>query len=351
MKECMFKFRTPIELDDTNINPITFTVPDDLSGIRIDRALAVIIPELSRSRLTNWLKDGRVLVNQLIIKPKDKVYGGEEVVITPELDIETQAFTPEDISLDIIYEDNHLIVINKPSGLTVHPGNGNWNGTLLNGLLFHYPELKFLPRAGIVHRLDKETSGLMVVAKTLLAQTNLVQQLQSRTVTRIYRAVVEGKPSQSGNINTNIGRDPHNRIKMAVLNYGGKPATTHYRVLKYFANFSYIECKLETGRTHQIRVHMKSINHPLVGDPVYGSKKINYDESIVDAIVSLNRQALHALKLQFIHPENNTELKFKVPLAQDIRYLLQQINNSELNNIETDVDDDFGDWEVLYVDE
>lgn len=344
------------ELDATGfIEPIILKIPDNIAGMRIDAALAVIIPELSRSRLTNWLKSGQILINGKTLKPKDKIIGGEEIVITPSLNDETMAFTPEHIPLDIIYADEQIMIINKPAGLIVHPGNGNWHGTLLNALLYHFPELQHIPRAGIVHRLDKDTSGLMVVAKTLTAQTNLVKQLQDRSVTRIYRAIVEGIPKKHGIINKNIGRDSRNRTKMAALEVGGKEAITRYRVLQYYNNFTYVECKLETGRTHQIRVHFKAINHPLVGDPVYGSNRRNFKENIIDAIESLNRQALHALKLSLVHPTSGETLHFKVPLAEDMKYLLAELNHDlhsaqNLDEEKNDFDDDH-EWEIIYAKE
>lgn len=293
--------------------------------MRLDAALSVIIPEISRSKLTNWIKSGAVLVGNKLAKPKEKMLGGETIQITPVLNEQNLAFTPENIPLNIIYEDDDILVINKPSGLTVHPGNGNWSGTLLNALLFHYPFLQQLPRAGIVHRLDKDTTGLMVIAKTSFAQSNLIEQMQNRSVSRIYHAIALGHPQKNGTINHNIGRDPHNRIKMTTLKFGGREAITHFQVLKYFKHFSYIECKLETGRTHQIRVHLKSIGHPLIGDKTYAnnsSSKLNYSEDINTAILQLNRQALHALKLSLIHPTSNQEISFSTPLAQDIQYLL-----------------------------
>ncbi|MBP9742704.1 MAG: 23S rRNA pseudouridine(1911/1915/1917) synthase RluD [Burkholderiales bacterium] len=307
------------------LEPIITTIPNNLAGMRLDAALNAIIPELSRTKLTNLIKSGAILIDNKIIKPKEKVLGGENITINLPLSEETLAFTPQNIPLNIIYEDSDILVINKPSNLTVHPGHGNWSNTLLNGLLFHYPELKYLPRAGIVHRLDKDTTGLMVIAKTLIAQNNLVQQLQNRSVTRIYHAIVEGHTAESGIIQHNIGRDPSNRIKMTTLAFGGKEAITHFQVLKYFEYFSYIECKLETGRTHQIRVHLKSLGHPLVGDQTYGSKKRNYPEVINNAITQLNRQALHALKLSLIHPVNNQIMEFTSPLSQDMQDMLQVI--------------------------
>jgi 23S rRNA pseudouridine1911/1915/1917 synthase len=330
--------------------PYFVTIPNNLAGLRIDAALSVIIPELSRSVITNWIKAGAILVGDKIPKPKDRVIGSEKVFITPIISDDKLAFTPEDIDLDIVYSDNHIIVINKPAGLIVHPGNGNWSGTLLNGLLYHFPQLHHIARAGIVHRLDKDTSGLMVVARTALAQVKLVEQLQNRTVSRIYRAIVMGHTPQKGMVNKNIGRDLHNRTKMAVLNIGGKEAITHFRTLEHFSEFSYIECKLETGRTHQIRVHMQSIHHPLVGDQTYGSRKINYPQHIADAIISLNRQALHALKLSFIHPESNEVMSFTSKMPEDMKMLLHALRDTVEDFDEEDSYDD-GNWEVMYVTE
>lgn len=327
--------------------PYYITIPSKFSGLRIDSVLSDIIPELSRSRITNWLKSANILINGQAIKPKTKVHGGEEILILPVLSDEAMAFTPEPIDLEIVYQDDQVIVINKPAGLTVHPGNGNWSGTLLNGLLYHFKELAHIPRAGIVHRLDKDTSGLMVIARTLLAQTKLVKQLQDRDVSRIYRAIVEGHTAESGVINKNMGRSTKNRTQMSVIAVGGKEAITHFRTLRHFDEFSYIECKLETGRTHQIRVHMKSIGHPLVGDPVYGTRKINYAEHIVQAIKSLNRQALHAISLSFTHPTQNKLVSFKIPLAHDIHYLLNQLNYN-IDPEEPELDEN---WEILYVKE
>ena len=204
----------------------------------------------------------------------------------------------------------------------VHPAAGNWTGTLLNGLLFHYPELSQVPRAGIVHRLDKDTSGLMVVAKTLPAQNNLVQQLQARTVKRIYRAVCNGIVPFDGKIDTKIGRDPHNRLKMAVVKFGGKQAITHIKVLERYLNHSYIECALETGRTHQIRVHMREAGHPLAADPVYGNVRHACSDTVKDVVKNLHRQALHAYRLSFIHPKTGETVSFEAPMAADIYHLL-----------------------------
>lgn len=306
------------------------TIPEEFAGQRLDTALVAIIPELSRNRLTNWIKSGAILVNNHVAKAKDKVLGGELVTIDTPLSEDILAFTPENIPLDIIYKDDDIIVINKPANFIVHPGAGNWSGTLLNALIYHFKELCSIPRAGIVHRLDKDTTGLMVIARSLQAQTNLVKQLQNRTVTRIYQAIVEGHLNKEGIINKNIGRNTRNRIKMTTLEFGGKEAITHYKVLEYFKHFSHIECKLETGRTHQIRVHLKSIGHPIVGDSVYSQKKANYDKPIIDAINQLNRQALHAIKLSLAHPITNKEMSWEIPLPTDIQNLLLQLQNNKL---------------------
>ena len=336
----------------TSGQPITFTVPEDFAGIRLDIALAKIIPEFSRSRLTNWLKTGHILVDNKLLKAKDKIYGGETILINPPKDEFENSFSPENISLDIVYEDDQILVINKPSGLIVHPGNGNLHGTLLNGLLHHFPHLEQIPRAGIVHRLDKDTTGLMVVAKTLIAQNSLIKQLQKHEVNRIYRLIVTGHPPREGIIRKNISRDPNNRIKMAVTPFGGKEAITRYRVLEYFDDFSYVECKLETGRTHQIRVHLSNLGFPLVGDATYGSKKINYHPEIVAAIKALNRQALHALKLELMHPTTKKIMKFKSKLPNDMKNLLDALATYNQENKDEDyqAEDDY-EWEVIYVDE
>lgn len=305
---------------------------------------------MSRNKLTNWLKDGYILVDNKIIKPKEKFYGGEVITINPPFDEESLAFTPENMPLNILYQDDHVIVINKPAGLTVHPGAGNWTGTLLNGLLYHFPELINIPRAGIVHRLDKNTTGLMVIARSLLAQITLVQQLQDRSVSRVYRAFVEGYPYKEGIINKNIGRDPNNRVKMTTLDFGGKEAITRYRVLQQFDKIAYVECKLETGRTHQIRVHMKDKGFPLIADQVYGTKKNNYAPEVIAAIEDLDRQALHAIKLSFIHPVTHEVMNFKSRLPEDLRALLSALNfdnTFEIDNLD-EYDDDESNWEIIY---
>ncbi len=300
-------------------------IPSDCAGLRVDQALARLFPEHSRSRLQGWLKDGRVLINGAVREAKHKVWGGEQLHLdVPPLAEET-AFAPENIPLDVVFEDEHILVLNKPAGLVVHPGSGNWQGTLLNALLHHAPHLAGLPRAGIVHRLDKDTTGLMVVAKTLEAQTDLVRQLQARTVKRHYWAVVEGRCPASGVVDAPIGRHPTQRTRMAVLS-SGKPAVTHYRVQQRFARHAWVECQLETGRTHQIRVHMAHIGHPLAGDPVYGGRRPLVLPLLPDG-TRFARQALHAFRLGLVHPQLHTEMSWQVPVPADFAALIAALQH------------------------
>lgn len=301
---------------------VELTVPLDLAGMRLDAALAKMLPDYSRSRLSAWIKDGAVAVDGQAASPKHKLIGGEQVRVDVQADAQQLAFTPEPMDLDIVYEDDAVLVLNKPAGLVVHPAAGNWSGTLLNGLLAYCPALAQVPRAGIVHRLDKDTSGLMVVAKTLPAQNHLVKQLQERSVKRIYRAVADGIVPFDGKIDTLIGRDPHNRTKMAVVKFGGKEAVTHVKVLERYRAHSYIECALETGRTHQIRVHMREARHPLAGDPVYGNPRHPCSAEVKDEVRQLARQALHAYRLQFVHPNTGETVAFEARLPEDMYRLL-----------------------------
>jgi 23S rRNA pseudouridine1911/1915/1917 synthase len=294
-------------------------VPPECAGLRLDAALARLLPEHSRSRLQAWLKDGLIHLDGVTAAAKHKVWGGEHLSIAVP-PAPTFADAAEDIALPIVFEDETLIVIDKPAGLVVHPGNGNANGTLMNALLHHAPALAGVPRAGIVHRLDKETSGLLVVAKTLVAQTDLVRQLQARTVKRHYLALVHGTVLRDGTVDAPLGRHPVQRTKMAVLKYGGKEARTHYFVKEHFDHCTLVECQLETGRTHQIRVHMASIKHPLVGDPVYGKTKCG--DAALDAFL---RQALHACRLELVHPNEGTEMSWKSPLPEDFATLLDEL--------------------------
>jgi len=291
-----------------------------LAGRRLDQILAELWPQHSRNRLQTWVREGRVLVDERPeSEPKRKLLGGEMLVLNEPEGIRELAEQPEDIPLDIVFEDDELLVIDKPPGLVVHPGSGNWSGTLMNALLHHVPGIAEVPRAGIVHRLDKDTSGLLVVAKTLEAQTDLVRQLQARTVRRQYLAVVSGIVARNGTVEAPIGRHPVHRVKMAVVpeTLGGKPAVTHFRVLEEYAHSTLLECALETGRTHQIRVHMASIKHPLVGDPVYGK--------VDPRVPPFHRQALHATRLGLVHPLTRRLQQWEAPPPADMLMLLETL--------------------------
>ena len=305
------------------VRPLEILVPPEAAGYRLDQLLAERCPDYSRSRLQHWIKTGRVLLDGNSCVPKERLRGGEHILLRPELDPEVSD-EGEAMSLDILYEDDALLVVNKPAGLVMHPAAGNPKGTLLNGLLAHHPALSRIPRAGIVHRLDKETSGLLVVAKTLQAQNALVSQLQARSVKREYRAVVQGVMTAGGTVDAPIARHPVNRLRMAVIE-SGKPAVTHYRVLERFRAHTFIKVDLETGRTHQIRVHMAHIHHPLVGDPLYGGRlrlPPGASEGLVETLRGFRRQALHALRLTLQHPESGERLSWEAPLPADLQQLL-----------------------------
>ena len=307
--------------------PLQQTVPAELGGLRLDQALARMFPEHSRSRLAAWLRDGHVLVDAAAAKPKQKIWGGERISVTePPL---PEADAAEDIALKVVFEDAAVLVIDKPAGLVVHPGAGNAGGTLMNALLHHAPELAGVPRAGIVHRLDKDTSGLLVVARTLEAQTDLVRQLQARSVKREYLALVHGSLRGDGEVDAPLGRDPRNRLRMAIIE-GGKLARTRYRVLERFAGATLAECVLDTGRTHQIRVHMQSIGHALLGDPLYrGGRGRTRDGLDIDALLAgFARQALHATRLAFDHPDSGERRQFESPLPEDFAALLERLRQS-----------------------
>ena len=313
-------------------------IPIEYAGLRLDVALSRLFSEYSRARIQAWLRDGLIQIDGNVgrlprtvtafplgakiderpapLAPTYKVHGGEAVQIHLPV-LANRDDQAEDIWLAIAFEDEELVVINKPAGLVVHPGNGNPSGTLMNALLHHVPALSQVPRAGIVHRLDKDTSGLLVVAKTLTAQTDLVRQLQARTVKRYYLALAHGQVSRDGMVDAAMARHPVHRTKMAVVKGGGREARTHYFVRERFAKASFLECHLDTGRTHQIRVHMASIGHPLVGDPVYGKTKSS--DARLDAFP---RQALHAWQLTLIHPKTGAEIGWEAPLPQDFQDLL-----------------------------
>ena len=306
---------------------IHFVVPSDCAGLRLDQALAKLLPEYSRSRLQEWVARQQILLDGKPAISKQKIWGGEKLDVLPSAHISEQPYMAEDIPLDIVYEDDALLVINKPVGLVVHPGSGNWQGTLLNALLHHAPELEGVPRAGIVHRLDKDTSGLLVVAKTLIAQTNLVRQLQQRSVKREYLALVYGEVQHGGCVDQPIGRHPSNRVKMAVTETG-KPAVTHYRVERPFASCTLLRCSLETGRTHQIRVHMNYLKHPLVGDSVYLKGPQKCVPQLRDILTGFPRQALHATRLALVHPVTGETMEWHAPMPEDMQQLLKRIKGA-----------------------
>ena len=300
--------------------------------MRLDQCLAEIFPDYSRSKLQTWIKSGRVLVDGEAMKGREKLDGGEEIELDaePEMVIEDNA---EDIPLDIVYEDDAILIINKPAGLVVHPAVGNWSGTLVNALLHHAPNLATLPRAGIVHRIDKDTSGLLMIAKTLQAHTSLVEQLQERSIEREYVALVKGWMTAGGCVDEPIGRHPVDRKRNAVRR-DGKEAITHYRLEQRFKRHTLIRVKLETGRTHQIRVHMSHINYPLVGDQVYGGRfqmPADCNPALADALRSFKRQALHAARLGLEHPETGEYMEWEAPMPADMQNLIDLLTANELD--------------------
>jgi 23S rRNA pseudouridine1911/1915/1917 synthase len=298
-------------------------VGNDLVGKRLDQAVAQLFPDYSRSRLQGWIKDGSLTVDGVVKRPRDKLFGGETVVIDAQVEM-IEDHKPQDIPLDIIYEDDHILVVNKPAGLVVHPAVGHRDGTLLNALLHHCPDIAQVPRAGIVHRLDMDTTGLMVVAKTIAAQTELVDQLQERSMGREYEAIVNGVMTGGGAVDEPMGRHSKHRQKMAVVGVG-KEAVTHYRVLKKLRAHTHIRLKLETGRTHQIRVHMAHINYPLVGDQLYGGRfrlPKGCSDEMIQTLRDFKRQALHAKKLELWHPHTGELVSWEVDLPDDFQHLL-----------------------------
>ena len=298
-------------------------VPESAAGRRFDAVLAELFPEFSRSRLAEWIRSGDALLDGRQARPRDPVRGGEQVRLVARTGIETEAVA-QDIPLDVLYEDDAVFVIDKPAGLVVHPGAGNADGTLVNALLHRDPSLAALPRAGIVHRLDKDTSGVMVVARTLPAQAALVEQLSAREVHRQYLAVVVGALVSGGTADAPIDRHPRDRLRMAVRE-DGRDAITHFRLRERFRAHTALECRLETGRTHQIRVHMAHLKHPIVGDPLYGgSLKLpkGASEELVAALRGFKRQALHAETLEFVHPVSGEAIRCTAPVPDDLQALL-----------------------------
>jgi 23S rRNA pseudouridine1911/1915/1917 synthase len=293
------------------------TIPSELAGLRLDQALAKLLPEHSRSRIRTWIDAGRVSVAGATSSAKQKLFGGERVQVTPLPDPRTSAFAAQPLPLAIVYEDETIIVVDKPAGLVVHPGSGHWEGTLANALLHHCPALAAVSRAGIVHRLDKDTSGLLVIAKTPTAQTSLVRQLQARTVRREYLALAQGIIAHGGSVDAPIARHPVKRTAMAIV-ATGKPAVTHYEVRERFAACTLLLCRLETGRTHQIRVHLAALHHPLVGDPAYGRRHG----------IAFHRQALHAWRLGLTHPVTGAPMRWESALPADFAALLESLRTA-----------------------
>ena len=323
--------QTPAEpdtdADDTERELLEASIPLESAGRRFDQVLAELFPDFSRSRLSEWIKSGDALLDGRQVKPKEAVRGGEPVTLSVRLETETHA-QPEAIALEILFEDADLLVVNKPAGLVVHPGAGNPRGTIVNALLHFDARLAELPRAGIVHRLDKDTSGLMVVARSLRAHTSLVEQLAGRAVHRQYLAVVQGPMVAGNTVEAPIGRHPTDRVRMAVVKEGGRDAVTHYRVREKFRAHTLVECRLETGRTHQIRVHMAHVRHPIVGDPLYGGAfrlPKAATEALVARLQGFRRQALHAEKLSFVHPATGETITVEAPMPADMQALVKDL--------------------------
>ena len=299
-------------------------IPEECSGLRLDQALAQLFSDYSRGQITKWIKAGHVLVNDKKLRPRDIISGGEFVLITAHIEVVDNTWIAEAIQLDIIYEDDDIIILNKPAAMIVHPGAGNNDGTLVNALLHHSPQLEAIPRAGIVHRIDKGTTGLLMIAKTLQAHNSLVTQLQERTVLREYQAITMGVMTAGGTVNEPIGRHPVERKRQAVIS-SGKHAVTHYRVEHRYRAHTHIRCKLETGRTHQIRVHMAHLRYPLLGDPAYGGRlrvPKGASEETQYALQTFKRQALHAGSLGFIHPSSGKEVSWQVDMPEDMLNIL-----------------------------
>lgn len=299
------------------------SLPSDVAGLRLDQALAQLLPQYSRERLKSWISAGAVQVDGGRLKPADKVLGGEQVRIEARVEVDTRVL-PETIPLDVVYKDRSLFVINKPAGLVVHPGAGNSQHTLQNALLAHDPKLAAVPRAGIVHRLDKDTSGLLLIARTLEAHTALVSALAERQIERHYLAICTGAMTGGGTVDAPIGRDPHHRTRMSV-NSQGREAVTHYRIVQRLRAHTLVRAELETGRTHQIRVHLAHIGHPVVGDPLYAGRRripAGCSPALIEALSHFPRQALHAARLRLPHPVSGKEMDWEIPLPQDMSDLL-----------------------------
>jgi 23S rRNA pseudouridine1911/1915/1917 synthase len=306
----------------------TKPVPEELAGLRLDQALARMFPEYSRSRLKEWLLDGAITLNGGHPRPRDAVSGGEIVCLQPRAEVNVRA-APEPMTLSIRFEDDDLLIVDKAAGLVVHPGAGNPAGTLMNGLLHHAPALENVPRAGIIHRIDKNTSGLLLVAKNVTTHTALVRLLAAREISRSYLAICAGVLTGGGTIEAPIARHPVDRKRMSVQP-NGKPAVTHYTVIERFRAFTYIKVRLETGRTHQIRVHFAHRRHALLGDPVYGGRlalPAGASDALVTLLRSFRRQALHAARLAFVHPVSGDRIVVETPLPEDFETLLAALRD------------------------
>jgi 23S rRNA pseudouridine1911/1915/1917 synthase len=307
---------------------LTAEIPLSLAGLRLDQALSELFPDFSRSRLQSWIKNGSAVVDGAVLTPKHRILGGEQVVLRAEAE-HTTTVESQDIPLDIAYEDDDILIVDKPAGLVVHPAAGHWDGTLQNALLHHAPELAGIPRCGIVHRLDKDTSGLLMAAKTLPAHKSLVEQLQDRSVHREYLALVQGAMTAGGTVDEPIGRHSTDRKRFAVRD-AGKPAVTHFRVAERFPHHTLVRVKLETGRTHQIRVHMAHIHYPLVGDPMYGGRPrlpAGASDKLIATLRDFKRQALHAETLGLMHPETDDYGEWRSPLPADFAALLDALRH------------------------
>ena len=310
---------------------IIITVDEKLAEVRIDKAISSILKEFSRMNIKHWINSGNILVNEEKVEPKTKLVIGQTVSVEPIFEDRKETVS-ESMDLDIVFEDDHMIIINKPYGLVVHPGTGNMEGTLQNGLLHHHSALSKLPRAGLIHRLDKNTSGLLIIAKTNESFNALVSDLQERVITREYRAICVGVMTSGGTVDANLSRDPNNRIRFKIMNQG-KRAITHYRVLKKFKNHTFIGLRLETGRTHQIRAHLSHIKYPLIGDPLYGGRFFipkGAKEDLILKLKNFKRQALHACLLSFHHPIEKKKMKFESMLPSDMESILLEMSEGSL---------------------
>ncbi|TQV63734.1 MAG: 23S rRNA pseudouridine(1911/1915/1917) synthase RluD [Halothiobacillaceae bacterium] len=336
MNELSTEFDDTLDADEADPNRAVLS--SEQYGMRLDQAIAQVFPDYSRSRLTAWLKEGKILVNgQAGVSQRTPVEGGERIELLVEPETQTEAL-PEGIPLDVVHADEHIIVINKPAGLVVHPGAGNWTGTLMNALLFHFPELRLLPRAGIVHRLDKDTSGLLVVARSLPAHKALVEALADRDMHREYMAVAQGLLVAGGTVDKPIGRHPRERTRMAVTETG-REAITHYRVAEKFRQHTLLRVQLETGRTHQIRVHMAHIKLPLAGDPDYGGRlrlPKGASPELVELLRGFNRQALHAARLELEHPATGEPMAWEAPIPADMQALIELLREDHRLNPDRD---------------